>query len=61
MKKKVLKGWVEELLIALLMIGFVFAMSDADSMLAFVVSKFIAIIIMYPSASLLFRYGKDWR
>lgn len=61
MKKKVLKGWVEELLIALIMIGVIFAMADADSLLAFVVSKIIAFIILYPSASLLIRYAKDWR
>ena len=61
MKKKVLKWWVEEILIAIFLIGIGFIGADSDSMLAFVVSKIIGLLLSYVSFEILYRYGKDWR
>ena len=61
MKKKVLKWWVEEILIAIFLIGIGFIGADSDNMLAFVVSKIIGLLLSYVSFEILYRYGKDWR
>lgn len=61
MKKKVLKWWVEEILIALFLIGIGFIGFDSDSILGFMVSKIIGLLISYVSFEILYRYGKDWR
>ena len=61
MKKKVLKWWVEEILIALFLIGIGFIGADGNSMMAFVISKVIGLLLSYVSFEILYRYGKDWR
>lgn len=61
MKKKVLKWWVEEILIALFLIGIGFIGFDSDSILGFIISKVIGLLISYVSFEILYRYGKDWR
>lgn len=57
-KKKVLKWWVEDLLIALFLIGIGFVAADADTMGTFVISKVIAVVLMYPSMKILNKYGR---
>ena len=61
MKKKVLKWWVEEILIAIFLIGIGFIGFDSDSTLGFIISKIIGLLISYVSFEILYRYGKDWR
>ena len=61
MKKKVLKWWVEEILIAIFLMGIGFIGFDSDSILGFIISKVIGLLISYVSFEILYRYGKDWR
>ena len=58
MKKRVLKKWVENLLIIILILSILILAGECNNNIIFVGSKFIALIFGIISGNILYKYGR---
>ncbi len=58
MKKRVLKGWIENLLIIVNVLAFAVMISEVKNTWVFIISKVIAIAIMCINSIILEKYGR---
>lgn len=58
MKKRILKKWVEYLLVILTFISILILGAECNNIIIFIGSKFIALIIGLVSTSILYKYDR---
>lgn len=58
MKKRVLKKWVENLLIIILILSILILVGECNDIIIFIGSKFVALIFGIISGNILYKYGR---
>jgi len=58
MKKRVLKKWVENLLIIILILSILILTGECNDIIIFIGSKFVALIFGIISGNILYKYGR---
>lgn len=58
MKKRVLKKWVENFLIIILILSILILVGECNNIIIFIGSKFVALIFGIISGNILYKYGR---